>query len=383
MAQEAHGRAPAAPLVSDVVALIEELAPPELAEPGDRIGFMLGDPGALLTRVLFALDLTSAVLEEAVQAGAGLLVLHHPPPWAVLDRATLDRPAGRLLCGAVRAGLAVYVAHTNWDWAPRGVADALARRLALADPRPLVVAGTHPHYKLVVFVPKGYEDAVRDAMAEAGAGWIGKYSHCTFMAPGTGTFKAQEGAQPFLGRVGELEKAEEHRLETIVPRAALPRVLQAMRAAHPYEEVAYDVYRLENPGVPWGRGRVGRLARPCTLGELADRVKAVLGVDRVRLVGGPGVEVRILACTPGRLVPGGLEAARAQGAEALVVGEARYAEVLEAAEAGLGLIEAGHYATEAVGLSVLASLVQDRLVERGFSAQATVSAAGRDPVRCL
>ena len=255
------------PTVADIARLIEELAPPQYGVPGDPGGLQLGEAQTEVRRILVALDLTGAVLDQAVAIGAGMIVLHHPPIFHPLTDLRRDRPHSSLLLRAAAEGVAVFAWHTALDSAPGGINDWLAVRLGLAGATPLLETGREKLYKVAVFVPAGYEDAVRRAMGDAGAGHIGQYSHCTFATQGTGTFRALPGATPFLGRVGELERAAEFRLETIAPAPRLPGVLSAMLAIHPYEEVAYDVYPLENQGPPGGLGRIGKVGRAAITGH--------------------------------------------------------------------------------------------------------------------
>ncbi len=366
--------------VAQVMEIIEALAPRSLAEEWDNPGLQVGDPAAEATSVLVALDLTDAVLEEAAAVGAKLVVCHHPAILKPLPGIRLDLPVGRRLARALAAGIAVYAAHTNLDAAPGGLNDILARKLGLEDLRILRPTREEKLFKLVVFVPRGHEDAVRDALAGAGAGWIGNYSHCTFQAAGTGTFKPGEGTHPFLGRQGEVERADEYRLETIVPEPLLRASLRAMIKAHPYEEVAYDVYPLANQGRESGLGRVGRLKEAVSLAGLAARVKERLGLAAVRAVGEPSRVVHQAAVCGGS---GGslVGVAAFAGADVLITGDVRYHDALEALERGLGVIDAGHFGTEAAALDELCGYLNDRLAAVPCETRAAVSRAETDPFR--
>jgi dinuclear metal center YbgI/SA1388 family protein len=339
---------------------LEELAPPELAEAGDNIGLQVGRPDRTVERLLIGLEVNPDLLEEASQRGAQMLVVHHPLIYEPLAALRLDRPGPGLLAEAVRRDLAVYVLHTNWDLAPGGVSHCLAQALGLEEIVPLQPAPAGVYYKLVTFVPEGYEDRVRQALAEAGAGRIGAYSHCSFEAEGTGTFLPLEGARPFLGRPGNLERARERRLEMLLPRRLLGRALEALLSAHPYEEVAYDLYPLDNSPSGAGLGALGRLPSPESLAVLATRVKDTLGLTGVRLAGDPEREVRRVAVCGGS---GGslVQAARDRGAEVLITGDVRYHQVLSALALDLAVIDAGHAATERVSLPCLAERLQQAL----------------------
>lgn len=364
--------------VGYVAQLIESLAPRRLAEEWDNVGLQVGDSSAEVARVLVALDLTDEVLDEAISKDCRLVVVHHPMIFKPLRHLRPDTPQGRRLVRLIREDIALYAAHTNYDMATGGTADVLAAALGLQNPEILASAGEEKYLKLVVFVPRGYEDRVRDALANAGAGWIGNYSHCTFQTGGTGTFMAREGANPFLGQIGELEKAEELRVETIVPETLTRRAVQAMIKAHPYEEVAYDLYPLANPGRSYGAARFGRLSDRRTLAELAGMVKTALNVPWVRVAGDPGQRVSKVAVVPGSAGSFVGKAAFA-GAEVLVGGDLDYHEVREALDAGMAVIDPGHYASEVLALPSLVSYLEGKLRDEGYGTAVSLCVTGKDP----
>lgn len=363
--------------VAQIMQIVESLAPKRLALEWDNAGLQVGDPAAEVRRVIVALDFTEAVLEETLAAGAEMVVTHHPLIFEGLKSLRSDLPLGRRLARAVRGKLNLYAAHTNLDAAEGGVNDILARGLGLQDVEILSTTAEEKFLKLVVFVPRGHEDGVRDAMAAAGAGWIGNYSHCTFQAAGTGTFKPLEGANPYLGQVGKIEKAEEFRLETILPESLARKVVAAMIKAHPYEEVAYDLYPLANEGRRLGIGRIGRLPARLPLKDLVGKTKALLGLSTVKLVGDPEASVQKVAVCGG---DGGKMIGKAAfaGADALLTGDVGYHAALDAAGRGLTVIDAGHYATEAIVLGHLRDYLNEQLSAAGSETIAIASAAGRD-----
>ena len=364
--------------VAHLMQWIEERAPKRLAEDWDNPGLMWGHPMGEVRQALMAVDGTDAVLQEAVQKGSDLVVLHHPTIWKGVRQLRTDRALGRRVEFCLRHGIAVYAAHTNYDAAPDGVSDALANRLDLQDLRVLEVTQRDRLQKLVVFVPEGHEDAVHEAMSEAGAGWIGNYSHCSFQVAGTGTFLPREGADPFIGKLGELERTPEVRLETVVPLSLSRRVVAAMLRAHPYEEVAYDLIPLDNEGLKAGAGRVGKLPSSLTLAELADAVKTALALPALRLVGDAKRQVQRVAVCGGdghHLIA---TAARA-GADVLVTGDIGHHDALEALDLGLSIIDAGHYATEWPAMADLADSLNQRLEAEGYETRCGVAVSGRDP----
>lgn len=345
---------------SDIVSALEKLAPPELAEPWDRVGLQMGSLDQQVNTILVCLDVTPEAVDFACRKGAQLLVSHHPLIWQPLHSLRRDHPDQALLLEVARHDIGVYVMHTNWDKAPAGVNACLARMLGLEQVSVLQEAEGDWSLKLVTFVPAGYDDQVREAMADAGAGVIGAYSHCSFQLAGTGTFKPQEGASPFLGTCGRLEKAEEFRLEMIVPTKVLGAVLTALHQSHPYEEIAYDLYPLANriPGA--GLGRVGNLRKPQQLEQFAKQVKQVLKAPQVRMVGHPQSRVeRVAVC--GGSGSDLIAKAAASGADVLVTGDLKYHQAKEAQMFRMAVLDAGHWGTESVSLPFLAGMLSEAL----------------------
>jgi dinuclear metal center YbgI/SA1388 family protein len=366
----------------EIFKLIEEMAPRHLAEAWDNAGLQVGDPGAEVKKVLLSLDVNLSVAGEAGEKGAGLIVSHHPVMLKPLKSIRFDRPEGELITYLIKNNISVYAAHTNLDTAAGGVNSVLADKLGLRDLSVLHQTGRERYIKLAVFVPAGHVENVRNAIAEAGAGWIGNYSHCTFMTPGTGTFKPLEGTSPYIGRAGEIEQVEEIKLETIVPAGGLKSVIQAMFKAHPYEEVAYDLYPLENAGPAHGLGRVGVLAEPISFHQFAGRVKAALNLSAIRLGGSPESTVKKVAVCGGsgaELWPAALSA----GADTLVTGDVKYHVAQDILAAGLKFVDAGHHGTEAVVLPVLRSYLLDRCRQANMDIEFLLSETNTDPFAYL
>ncbi len=349
--------------VEDLVSALRTIAPPELAEPWDRVGLLAGDSrGELSGPVYLAIDLTEAVLDEAVGAGASAIVAYHPPIFEALQRITDATPRQRIILRALEHRVAIYSPHTALDAVAGGVTDWLCEGLSApeglatggkvhGDCRALTPAAAQPktqQVKIVAFVPPPAVDQVRNALASAGAGIIGHYQLCSFGVSGEGTFLGMEGSQPAVGVPGRLERAGEVRLEMVCSRAALPLALETMRRFHPYEEPAIDVYELVPlPNRGLGAGRRLVLDRPATVPELAQRLKAYLKRDRVRyaIAGDPSRALTHVGVVPGagaslsRL-------AREDGCEVFVTGEMKHHEVLGALNAGMSVLLGGHTGTE-------------------------------------
>ncbi|GAB4310269.1 MAG: Nif3-like dinuclear metal center hexameric protein [Candidatus Bipolaricaulota bacterium] len=340
----------------DVVAFLDELFPPALAEDWDRSGLQVGPLERPCRRVVVALDFDLSLARDV--GAVDLVVTHHPLLFRPLDRLLPETPLGEKLRFLLAAGAACYAVHTPYDIARGGMGEVLARSLPLASPRPLSPRGRL--VKLVVFVPRGYEEAVADAVFTAGAGGIGRYSRCSFRTSGVGTFLAGPGARPFLGEVGTEERADEIRLETVVPAERLRSVLVAMKGTHPYEEVAYDVYPLENPSPVHGLGRVGDLPAPAAASEVVRRFGDALGGVEPRAVYGDlAREVRRVALCGGS---GGdlWENALASGAELYLTGEIGYHQGWAASESGLAVVAVGHRETEQPFVGHVGRLLRER-----------------------
>ncbi len=359
--------------VKTITEYIEELAPSSIALPGDPVGLQLGHPEAEISKVLVALDPDGSAVKEADSKKAEMLVTHHPLFYNKLSSIDESLPKGALISSAIRNNLNIFSAHTNFDIAPRGVSYQLARALDLPadEAEVLEVTGSDEFLKLVVFVPAGHEDDIRDALDRAGAGKIGDYSHCTFQTPGTGTFMPGEGTDPYIGSHGRLEKADELRLETIMPVSRRLAVIEALEEAHPYEEVAYDLYPLALEGRPIGMGLVMSLDKPLALKDILQTCRERLNPDSLRYR--PSAKnkfIRIAVCggSGGSLV----EKAAQRGAGLLISGDFRYHDLKLAEDYGLALVDAGHSGTEWPGMAYLCRHLAERLKSDGWPTEVSL-----------
>lgn len=344
----------------DIIRTMETLAPPKHAESWDKIGLQIGDPNSIIKKVMVTLDATLPVVEEAVSKGVDLLIVHHTPFFNPLENIRWDNPQGRIIQQLIQANVNLFCAHTNLDSTIGGVNDILAKKLELNNVQILFPSWKEQYIKIVVFVPAGFEDQVRAAMGEKGAGHIGNYSNCTFQLSGTGTFRPLEGINPYIGAQGQLEKVEEYRIETIVPQEKVEQVLLAMIKAHPYEEVAYDLYPLENNGKYSGLGRLGSYEKELTMAELIEKVKTVLDISDIRFVGDIDKNIKNVALCGGSgasLIKLAVE----KGAQVFITGDVKYHEAQEAESLGLSLIDAGHFSTEHPVVKVVADFLRNSL----------------------
>jgi dinuclear metal center YbgI/SA1388 family protein len=365
--------------LGEVIAALDARYDPALAEDWDAVGLVCGDPEETVRSVLFAVDPTSAVVDEAIEAGVDLLVTHHPLLLTPVHGVPASDPKGRLVHRLVRAGIGLFVAHTNADRAAdHGVNDALAAAVGLVDPTPLETIPAPLTDTMVVFTPVAHADRLVDALSEAGAGVMGDYTRCVWQTTGTGTFIPGDGAHPTIGSQGHLERVPEVRLEMVVPRGRRADVLRALHAWHPYEDPGYAFF--ENSATPSraGLGRVGELPSAVSLREFAERVAQVLPATAggVRVAGDPERLVQTVAVCGGS---GGslLGPAAGAGADVLLTSDLKHHPVSEAGEsAGPALCEVAHYASEWPWLPVAADLLHRDL---GARVQVAVSACRTDP----
>ena len=338
--------------LSKVVRKIESNFPISWAEDWDYPGLIAGDPWANIDFIMLALDPSPGVVEEAANKGADMLLTHHPPSLKPVSRLVKGDPEGGAVYQAIEKGIALYALHTALDISPISPSFALAKHLNLLDTEVLAPRDKGQLLKLVCFVPDSDYDRVREAVSEAGAGSIGKYSECTFSSKGEGTFKPGAGSSPHIGKRGELTRVKEKRFETILPRHRLSAVLSAMEDAHPYEEVAYDIYRLENEAGSIGYGALGYLSRPRGVVELVEELKSYLPASSVNLCGRPETKVSRVAILGGSGADF-LDVAESRGADVLITGEVGYHRLRYAEALGLATVVVGHFASEWIALPLL------------------------------
>lgn len=354
------------PTLAELVDLLHSWYPPATADSWDAVGLVAGDPSAEVGKVMFAVDPTIEVAREAVEWGADLLVVHHPLLLKPVSSVAATTPKGRTLHALTSHGCALLVAHTNADQATSGVSESLALALGLTDLEPIRPAPAAPLDKVVVFVPVDSADAVRTALHEAGAGRIGDYDSASFSTEGHGRFRPLDGAEPAIGQVGELEVVDEVRVEVVAPRGRRTSVVRALLAAHPYEEPAFDVVPLGDPGLATtGTGRVGDVART-TLDQFASRVSRALPstAHGVRVAGHPDRPVRRVA------VCGGagdflLDELAHSDVDVFVTSDLRHHRAGEFLEhEGPALVDVAHWAAEWTWLPVVEGRLRGAMGDR-------------------
>ena len=361
--------------LKEITRFLESIAPLSLQESYDNAGLLTGSPEQEITKALVTLDVTHEVMEEALDLGANLIIAHHPLIFGSLKRLTGGNMVEELVIKAIKNDMALYAMHTNLDNVSEGVNARLARQLGLVDTQVLAPAGKLK--KLVVFVPEDYTDAVRSVILDAGAGHIGRYSHCSFGTPGEGSFKALEGTHPFVGKQGELHFEKEVRLETVVPDYRVTEVLQAMFRVHPYEEVAYDIYPLDNAHGLVGAGMTGCLPVPLPEEDFLKQLKQSLGAQGIRygVLTGRKVEKVALCGGSGSFL---MDKALAAGADVFVTADLKYHDFFRYQKQML-LVDAGHYETE----QFTKDLIFDLLTEKFPTFALHISKYNTNPVSFL
>ncbi len=356
-------------LIRDIAREIENWAPRETAQSYDNVGLQIGRPDRPVSRVLVALDLTPAVVAEARRERVELILTHHPLIFRPLRSLTPGSLPSALALELAEAGIALYAAHTNLDAAQGGVSFVLAEALGLEKVR-FLVPMEDSLYKLATFVPRSHTDAVRAALSDAGAGRIGEYDSCAFVSDGRGYFRPGEKADPFIGSVGGgVEEAEEQRVEVEVERWRLPGVIAALRQAHPYEEVAYDVYPVTQPSTRVGMGAIGELSETAPLPSFLARVSRALQTGVLRFAGNDEALIsRVAVC--GGSGSDLIQAAVRAGADAMVTADVTYHRFFDTMDArgeiGMAIIDAGHYETEAMTESLLCEHLSRRFPSVSF-----------------
>ena len=366
-ARSASGRYAADMKLSTVIDILETIAPLHLAEAWDKVGLHVGKVSSAVRNALLCIDLNEAVLDEAIEKKCQLVVAYHPPIFKPVERLVDDGRNWKqaMLLGAIEKRIAIYSPHTALDAVRGGMNDWLCDGLGKASMRRSIGSRVIENglYKVVVFVPVADADQVRRAMSNAGAGWIGKYSECSFSATGFGTFKGEQGAKPAIGKVGKLEEVEELRLEMICYEAQVGDVVRACRDAHRYEEAAIDVFKLSPDFEPadceTGSGRIHELDKSVSVSTLVKRVKERLGVKQLKVAipstkkttankvaasnSGKGLKISKIGVCVGA---GGSLFEKAGDCDAYITGEMQHHQVLDLVEKGKVVILAGHTNTE-------------------------------------
>ena len=340
--------------INEILTAIEVFAAPELQEEWDNGGLITGQPAWDCTGVLCTLDVTVDVVHEAIKKGCNLIVAHHPIIFKGLKRLNGKNYVERVIIEAIKNDIAIYAAHTNVDNVLLGVSGKMAALLDLQD---IEVLDPKPRQlrRLITFVPHDQAEAVRQAVFAAGAGHIGKYAECSFNTKGTGTFKAEEGADPYVGEVGKQHEEEETKIEIVFPAYLELQVVKALVESHPYEEVAYDIFIMENAHLGIGAGVVGMLKTPQSPENVLKQLKQTFHTGVIRHTALPDQPVQRIALCGGS---GAflIRKARAAGAEFYITADVKYHEFFDG-EGKMVIADIGHYESEQFTTALLHDLI--------------------------
>lgn len=343
--------------IKDIIHSLEEWAPTALAESYDNVGLLVGDQNVEITSVLISLDCTEEVVKEAITGGCNMIVSHHPILFKGLKRFNGSNYVERTVALAIKNDIALYAIHTNLDNVSDGVNKKICDLIGLQDTQILSPKGQNLE-KLVFFVPTGQANEVRNAIFETGAGQIGNYSGCSFNISGEGTYTAQEGANPTIGKVGTPHSVEEVRIEIMIPVFLRNKVLNALKKVHPYEEVAYFIHPIENKNQYVGSGMIGYLPVEKEPLEFIKLLKERMQLEVVKCTSLGSDKIRKVA------VCGGsgsflLQDAKRQNADIFITGDFKYHEFFDA-EDEIVIADIGHYESERFTIDLIAEKIRKK-----------------------
>ena len=363
--------------VQDIIKILEQWYPPQLAESWDRIGLQVGSRSREVKTIYLTLDVDLAAVKQAVKMQADLILSHHPFLFSPLHHLTEPDAKTEIVKLLLKHDISVYVMHTNLDYAPGGTCHYLAGLMGLLKIKPLASLDTMKFKKIAVFVPESHILKVSTAMFSAGAGIIGDYTDCSFRLKGSGSFRGSRDSNPFSGKPGVFETVEEIRLEVMVPEHLVNAVIGALRGAHPYEEPAYDIYPLENTHPKASQGVYGQLPKPIKLGSFGMQLKKNMKLDALRMVGDSNTLIKSVAVVTGS---GGdfIKAALRRKCDVLVTGDLKYHQSMDALTDGLNLLDVGHYPSEAIYLPELERRLKEYLSSRSWKLKTIISTCGKD-----
>ena len=340
--------------IAEVIATLESLAPPSLQESYDNAGLITGSPDWTCSGILCSLDATEDVIIEARSKGCNLVVAHHPIIFGGLKKINGKNYVEQTIIRAIKEDIAIYAIHTNLDNVLKGVNGKIAEMMGL-EKQMILSEKDGTLKKLYTFVPLAHAEKVRTALFEAGGGQIGNYTECSFNVEGTGTFKAGEGADPFVGNLHERHSENEIRLELVFPSHLQGPIIKALKAAHPYEEVAFDIVALSNPHPGIGSGLLGELPEALSEQAFLQKIRSVFGTPVIRhtaFTGRPVKKVAICGGAGSFLIAKAL----AKGADAYLTGDLKYHEFFDA-NGRLLLADVGHYESEQYTIGLLAGVL--------------------------
>jgi len=344
--------------LTEIISIIESFAPLSYQDSYDNTGLAVGDINTEVSAVLLCIDVTESIIDEAIQLGANLVISHHPAIFQPLHRITGTSHAERVLLSAISNKITLYSAHTNLDNVFEGVNQKICHKLGLIKTKILSPAQQSLR-KLVTYVPLTFAETVRTALFNAGAGHIGGYDSCSFNVNGKGSYRAPEGSTPFTGEIGKLHFEDETRIETVFPAVLKTKIIKALLKVHPYEEVAYDIFPVENYFEMAGSGMIGDLNKPEDTLNFLNHVKAVFNCKMLR-------HSRPIQSTVKKVaVCGGsgsflIQKAISAGADVFITGDVKYHQFFDINDQ-LMVVDIGHYESEQFTIEILYEILKKKL----------------------
>lgn len=338
--------------LNDLIKKIENKYPLNLAYDWDNVGLLVGDFDSEIKKVLVSLEANEKVIEEAIQNKVDLIITHHPFIFRKMNKINTKDLKGKLIHKLIKNDIALYSMHTNFDIAFDGLNDYFMEVMGFENCKILDVTNSETLYKLAVYTPMTHEIIVRESLGESGAGYIGNYSNCTFNSSGIGTFRPEDNSNPFIGERGKIEEVKEVKIETIVPSHLLQKTISKMIKVHPYEEVAYDVYKLENKGHSVGLGRYATLNSEIDLQTLCEKIKLKLNMDHIRVVGELNTKIKKVAVVTGA-GSDMVSLAKSKNCDVIITGDVKYHEAQDALDMNMCIVDCGHFDTENIFKDVM------------------------------
>lgn len=344
-------------LLKELISHLESLAPPALQENYDNSGLIVGSINNEINAALIALDCIESTVDEAIEKGCNLVIAHHPIVFSGLKKFNGSNYVERTIIKAIKNDIAIYAIHTNLDNVAIGVNAKICEKIQLVNSK-ILSPKTNEFKKLVVFVPTEARDKVLNAMFTHGAGVIGNYSECSFETGGTGTYTPGNDSNPYKGELGKREKAVELRIETIIPSYAQGQIISAMQIAHPYEEVAYDVYPVEATSAQIGSGMIGELKNEMSPTDFLSHLKQSMNTNSIRHTNLPSKNIKRVA------VCGGagsflLNAAKGQNADIFITSDFKYHQFFDA-ENEIVIADIGHFESEQFTIDLLYDSLKEK-----------------------
>lgn len=365
--------------IRKVIKIMENIAPSHTAESWDNVGLLVGNENKMVENILVALEVTEEVINEAIEKNVDLIIVHHPLIYKPLKKITSNDPISNMVIKLIENNIALYAAHTNLDKSEVGTCAYIAELLELERTSYLTIDYKESLYKIQTFCPIKDTPNLKEKLTQAGAGQLGDYEACTFQTEGIGEFMPNAQANPYIGENNKLEQVEEIKIESIVTKDNLSKVINALIKNHPYEEPAYDIIKLENTTNEIGIGSLGYM-KSLTLKELAKKTKEKLNANQIRVIGDLDKKVSKVAVVTGA---GADYFKAAKQADVLITGDIKYHEAQTALQKNINVIDAGHFETENIYMPRLKQLLDQNFEEKAYDINVHISNTDINPFQLI